>query len=108
MTPHEAFAGYRQMHETTRRMLAAARDGEWEGLINLEIERRGIAERLAEPVDFRGTPLLESKDACIREILEMDGEIRSLTATWMSEMREMLGSLRTQRKVHHAYGRGSG
>jgi hypothetical protein len=106
MTPNEAMAEYQRMRETTRRMLVAATEGQWEGLVSLEIERRAIADRLAGRVDFAATALLAAKDACIRDILEMDTQIRSLTEAWMGEMREMMGTIQSQRKVHKAYSLG--
>lgn len=103
MDSRQALSQYRQARETTRGMLAAATDGDWEGLVNMEIARRAMLDPLtALSLDFGG--LRQEKDACIREILEMDGRIRKLTEAWMAEMRETLSSIQSQRKVEQAYG----
>lgn len=103
MDSRQALDQYRLARETTRGMLAAATDGDWEGLVNMEIARRTVLDPMtALNLDFGS--LRPEKDACIREILEMDARIRTLTEAWMAEMRETLSSIQSQRKVEQAYG----
>jgi flagellar protein FliT len=105
MDARSALTHYRQAHETTRGMLAAAKGGDWEGLVNLEIARRAALDDLtAQAIDFNAGLLRQEKDACIREILEMDAQIRTLTEAWMGEMRQMLVTVQSQRKIEQAYG----
>lgn len=105
MDARSALSQYRQARETTRGMLAAATDGDWEGLLNLEIARRSALDEItAQKIDFGADALRQEKDACIREILEMDARIRTLTEAWMGEMREMLATVQSQRKIEQAYG----
>ena len=105
MNAQEALVQYQKAHDSARAMLVAAQAGDWEGLVNLEISRRNLLEPLATlQVDYRSAGLQEQKDACIRDILNMDEQIRSLTEAWMAEMRDMLSSVQVQRKVNQAYG----
>ncbi len=104
MDARSALAQYRQAREATLGMLAAAKEGDWEGLVNLEIARREVLDPLtAQAIDF-GAGQRQEKDACIREILEMDAQIRTLTEAWMGEMRQMLSTVQSQRKIEQAYG----
>lgn len=107
MDAARALDQYRVIEETTRRMLAAARDGDWEALVNLETARKAMIERVtAQAVDFG--PHAAEKDVFIRAILEADQEITRLTRAWMDEMQDMLATLRAQRKLAEAYHHGSG
>ena len=105
MDARAALNQYLRAQETTRAMLEAARNGDWEGLVNLEIERRATLDSLFEiAVNFRDAGLQEEKDACIRDMLKLDDQIRALTEAWMAEMRETLASVQSQRKLTQAYG----
>lgn len=107
MDATEALDQYRVIEETTRRMLAAARAGDWDTLVNLETDRKAMIERVtAQEVDFG--PRAAEKDGCIRAILKADQEITRLTRAWMDEMQDMLATLRAQRKLAEAYHHGSG
>lgn len=104
MNAREVLAQYHRLQETTRHMLLAAQEGDWERLVNLEIGRRDALDGLAaREIDFGGNALKEERDDCIREILETDARIRALAEAWMAEMRQMLASVQSQRRIERAY-----
>lgn len=104
MDARSALIQYRQARDMTREMLAAAQAADWEGLVNMEIARRASLDQLtAATIDFEQPALRQEKDACIREILDMDAQIRALTDAWMGEMRQMLTTVQSQRKIEQAY-----
>lgn len=105
MTAQDALGQYRAIQRVTQDMLAAARAGDWEALLNMEAGRKtALASLMAQPVDYRAAGLGGDKDACIQSILAMDREISSLTEAWMGEMREMLAAVQSQRRLEKAYG----
>lgn len=107
MDSRDAMARYERIRELTRQMLAAAQQSDWDSLIAVEAERKAVVETVTLPdIDFAASGLMSVKDACINEILEMDAQIRGLTETWMGEMREMLSTVQSQRKLERTYNSG--
>lgn len=109
---------YESVADITGRMLAAARNGDWEGLRTLEADcasqvraLKGI-ETAATAVDARSSALLtDSTDATrlrkrmlIEQILADDREIRRLTESWMAELSSLLNRGRVERQLSMAYG----
>lgn len=102
-----ALARYRAVLETTRQMLDAARAGDWEALVNLEVGRKAAIEAItAQSQGLDYGKLAAQKEACIRSILAADEEITRLTRAWMDEITDILASLQTQRRLAQAYGGG--
>ena len=105
MNAQSALGQYHLASDMTQAMLSAAQNGDWEGLVNIEIERRSVLSPLTNlEIDYRIAGLEEEKNSCIRNILELDQQIRALTEAWMGEMRETLASVQSQRKIAQAYG----
>lgn len=96
---------YAEMLSLTRRMQECVRAEQWDGLIELEQLRASIIDELMKhenDVLWTGSEL-EKKGELIRSILEMDGEIKSLTQRWKGELQEMLGSIDNEKKLNKAY-----
>lgn len=107
MTAHDALSRYREIQEVTRHMLAAAQTGDWEALVNLEAGRKAALAAVTDPsIDYQAAGLASDRDGCILSILDMDQQIRALTEAWMGEMREILGNVRSQRRLEQAYSMG--
>lgn len=96
-------AEYAAALELSQQMLAAARNGNWDELVQLETQRAGMIDRVrnlqgdASPVRH---PELET---LIRQILSCDEEIQQLVKPWMAEASEILDSLQAARKLQQAY-----
>jgi flagellar protein FliT len=97
---------YETVHGITDRMLAAARDRDWDELVRLEsacsnqlgiLRHCDIAQRLTD--EQRG-----KKVRIIRSILENDRQIRELANPWMAQLSAMMQSTGTERKLSRAYG----
>lgn len=107
MNAHEALGQYRQIREMTQAMLAAAQAGDWEALVNMEAGRKAAIAAVTErAIDFQAAGLGAEKDACIHSILDADTRIRALTEAWMSEMRETMAAVQSQRKLEKTYSTG--
>jgi flagellar protein FliT len=96
---------YEAVSQLTDRMLAAARDGEWDTLSELErqcgalvaqLEAAGEAVPLA--VDHRAR-----KVQIIQKILADDRAIRDLVSPWMTELAARLNSTTNSRKLSATY-----
>lgn len=91
----------------TQRMLDAARQSDWDQLVELEQQRSKIIEHL-ETLDTGVAEgrWRERKRELIRATLSADEEIRTLTRDWMRELREVLNSLNAEQKLNRTYGSG--
>jgi flagellar protein FliT len=86
-------------------MLAAARDGEWEQLTELEHECSALVARLA--ANGEAVPLAldcrARKVKIIQKILADDRAIRDLVSPWMADLAARLNSTSTSRKLSTTY-----
>ncbi len=75
----------------SRRMLAAARGGDWDGLAALEAERGRVLERVAG-FDARRLPqpLRRQVAASIADILRCNEDTIALTRDWMATLRRVI------------------
>jgi flagellar protein FliT len=86
-------------------MLDAAREGDWDRLI--EEERRCSAlidglRRLGEvPLS---EPASKAKHGILRKLLADDAEIRTLTQPWLGQLEAMLGASANARRLGDSYG----
>lgn len=96
---------YSGIADLTRRMLAAARDGEWDALIALEQARDVQFARLTACDDGapRDATYRSEKAALIRGVLDDAAEIRGLVEPWQAQLLTMLGSTEQQRRLHETY-----
>ena len=101
----DLMAGYAQALTLTESMLTAARNSEWDRLVQIEIERGRLFEQLRSA--DQNAP--ESDESVIRRretieiILARDEEIKLLTQDWMHELRDILGSATAQRLLNRTY-----
>ena len=96
-TPNTTLGYYESIGYVSRLMLDAARQGNWETIIDAERCCAGLIARLksgnadAEPLD---APSRRRKFEILKSVLAHDAEIRALT---QSRMREIEGDLRSAR-----------
>lgn len=118
MNQDQTIALYESVADITRKMLAAARGGDWEGLRTLESDGARLI-RLLQSVEsdatgehvengVRLTDWTEAerlrKRTLIEQILADDREIRHLTESWMGELSSLINRDRVERQLSMAYG----
>ena len=96
---------YEFLSSITGQMRAAATQGEWDRLVELEGQCSQRVETM-KAVDA-ATPIDEStrlrKVALIRKILADDKEIRNHTEPWMVQLQRLIQSAGQERRLQQAY-----
>lgn len=85
---------YEAILTTTGRMLKAAQSADWEKLITLEHECRGLTKKLmiSDENKVLSSDLRQRKQEIIQQILADDAEIRNLTQPWMVQLQNILNN----------------
>lgn len=101
----EVLATYQEVWAHTQLMLGQARQADWDALVATEAKRYLLIEKLrvGDKSTERSPAFVESKASLIRDILKADEEIRSRSGEWMAELRGILDSLDTKKKIQKAY-----
>lgn len=96
---------YESICALSSRMVLAAQENDWDGLVELEREVVALRELLA-PLDDHvlSAHEIELKRSLIHRILADDAEVRRHTEPWMEQVRRFLGAGANQRRVESAYG----
>jgi len=96
---------YEDLWLLTQQMLDAAQNGDWDALIESELKRNALVERMRVQNDSTNMNAVEQQKAgvIIRKILAADTEIKMLTEAWKGELQEILGSIGTEKKLNKAY-----
>lgn len=95
---------YEQIGSLSARMVDAARDGNWDHLVDLEANVRTLREQLTRGADLDPGPVdIERKRNLIQQILDDDAEVRRHTEPWMEQVRRFLGAGAQKRRVERAY-----
>lgn len=87
-------------------MLEAARQGQWDELVALEQQRAAVMAELMADAAQGAIPdeAAEQVARLIGAILQADAEITPLAKAWQDELKGLLGSMGTERKISQAYG----
>jgi flagellar protein FliT len=106
MNSQEVISLYESVADITEQMLAAARTGDWELLVELETRCSSQVEiiKSTEPRVALTGVVRDRKVKIIRKILEDDREIRNITEPWMAQLSTLMNSAGTERKLARAYG----
>lgn len=99
---------YAFLSSLTGQMRAAATQGEWDNLVELE---KKCSQRVATmKVQDATIPLDENtrkqKVELIRKILADDAEIRNHTEVWMTQLQHIMHSTVQERRLQQAYSGG--
>lgn len=107
MGSSQVIANYESLSALTEQMREAAVQGEWDRLIDLELQcRRHVAAmKEADASTALDEPSRQRKALLIKEILAHDADIRSRTVAWMGQLQRIMQSNRQEQKLHQAYGR---
>lgn len=106
MNSYEVISLYEAVAVITNQMLAAARQGDWDRLVELESRCASHVETLRAgepPAPLTGESRMR-KVKIIKKILADDREIRNLTEPWMAQLSQLINSNGNERKLSHAYG----
>ena len=83
---------------------------EWDRLVALEKTCRAEVDQLIALSDAAPelpSNLSERKAQIIRSVLADDAEIRRLTEPWMTQLEQLIGDARNQRRLAQSYGAGT-
>ena len=96
---------YESISRITKQMLAAARDGDWDTLVQRERDCSGLFARLVGGEDDRprSAEFQCRKAELIRTVLDDDAEIRLLVEPWLNQLSALIGHTGHQRQLAQAY-----
>ncbi len=96
---------YAKISAVTSQMLAAAQDGDWDLLCELEVDCTHFVDALKQidngPQTFE--TMSNKKINYIKNILENDRQIRALVNPWMDKLNGLMNHRQTERKLTQAY-----
>ena len=106
---HPVIENYESLSSLTGQMRAAAMEGEWDRLVELEEQ---CGRHVASMKELDATATLDEearlrKVALIRKILADDAEIRNLTEPWMAQLQRIMQSARQEQRLLEAYSSGA-
>lgn len=95
---------YQQLATVTSQMRQAAKQSEWDHLLELEQQCKQLVALIKQ---LDSSPINEhlrlQKMSLIHKILADDTAIRDYTQPWMSKLQHMMNSSRSEQKVQQAY-----
>lgn len=96
---------YENLWLLTLQMLNSAQNEDWDALVEAELKRNALVERMGvqNESSIMNTDEEQKTGEIIRKILAADSEIKMLTEAWMGELQEILGSIGTEKKLSKAY-----
>jgi len=96
---------YEEILSTTNKMVAAAQNGEWEKLVDLEQGCKLLTKELInnEAKVFLNNELQQKKIKIIRQVLDDDARIRSYTEPKMEKLQAILNANEQKNKLQQAY-----
>lgn len=105
-TEHRIVERYVAMADASSRMLAAAREDDWDGVCAVEKECAGIIAELSTIGDLSPADpgLRRQKFDLMRRVLADDAELRLLTQPWMRKLETMMKTSDTSAKLGRTYG----
>ena len=111
MNQHEQILGiYVSISDKTGEMVKAAQASDWDRLVALEQDCRGLTDQLrrADTAPAEGKHFTERKFELLRKALADDAKVRECTEPWMHQLTQYLGSARQQHRLQSAYGVSAG
>lgn len=97
---------YETVAQLAEKMLEAARQVQWDELVELERQRAAVLSELMADAAQGAVPneVAEQVARLIRATLDHDAECTALAQAWQNELKALLGSMGTERKISRAYG----
>jgi len=99
---------YETVAEITNKMLAAARQGDWDRLAELESSCASQVDliRNEEPRTPLKGAVRERKVALVKQVLEDDRQIRLITEPWFEQLAEIINTADRKPAAAGAHGTG--
>lgn len=106
----QVIENYESLSAITSQMREAAAHGEWDRLIELEVQCRERTEAMKAADTAASTALSETtrkrKVELIHQILADDAAIRSHTEPWMAQLQRIMQNSRLEQRVRQTYSGG--
>lgn len=104
MNDLEMLAIYQDVLGISSEMADAARQNEWDKLVELEVQRAGLMQKMmdSEAIELPDE-MAEKVAGIIRRTLELDAETKELTQLWMGELTQIINSVDAEKKLNNVY-----
>lgn len=101
----DSLSQYAEIWRQSRQMMDAAREGDWDLLIELEQARARLSKALLDQARSSSNFLADQpeKAGLIRNILACDAETKLLIVPRQQELKATFGSIDTEKKLQRAY-----
>jgi flagellar protein FliT len=102
----QLLAAYHQIHTLSSEMIALARAGQWEALVEMQFTYVTAVEKTAEFTGKAGPSqaLQEMLNVKLKQIIDNESELKLLLQQRMEELKTLIGQSTRQNAVNHAYG----
>jgi flagellar protein FliT len=108
-TERQIVERYRRMADASQRMLAAARNDDWDQVCAVERECAQLIAELTDIGDLAPSDptLRQQKLELMKRVLDDDAQIRLLSQPWLKKLDAMMRGPTNSARINRAYGAGS-
>ncbi|EIX9031598.1 flagella biosynthesis regulatory protein FliT [Klebsiella aerogenes] len=102
----QLLAAYQQIHTLSSQMIALARAGQWEALVEMQFAYVTAVEKTAEFTGKAGPSLAlqEMLNAKLKQIIDNEGVLKGLLQQRMEQLKRLIDQSTRQNAVNTAYG----
>ena len=102
----QLLAAYQQIHTLSSQMIALARAGQWEALVEMQFAYVTAVEKTAEFTGKAGPSLAlqEMLNAKLKQIIDNEGVLKGLLQQRMEQLKTLIDQSTRQNAVNTAYG----
>ncbi|EPV8393749.1 MULTISPECIES: flagella biosynthesis regulatory protein FliT [Enterobacteriaceae] len=102
----QLLAAYQQIHTLSSQMIALARAGQWEALVEMQFAYVTAVEKTAEFTGKAGPSLAlqEMLNAKLQQIIDNEGALKGLLQQRMEQLKTLIDQSTRQNAVNTAYG----
>ncbi|HDS4950228.1 flagella biosynthesis regulatory protein FliT [Klebsiella aerogenes] len=102
----QLLAAYQQIHTLSSQMIALARAGQWEALVEMQFAYVTAVEKTAEFTGKAGPSLAlqEMLNAKLQQIIDNEGLLKGLLQQRMEQLKTLIDQSTRQNAVNTAYG----
>lgn len=102
----QLLAAYQQIHTLSSQMIALARAGQWEALVEMQFAYVTAVEKTAEFTGKAGPSLAlqEMLNVKLQQIIDNEGVLKGLLQQRMEQLKTLIDQSTRQNAVNNAYG----
>lgn len=102
----QLLAAFQQIHTLSSQMIALARAGQWEALVEMQFAYVTAVEKTAEFTGKAGLSLAlqEMLNAKLKQIIDNEGVLKGLLQQRMEQLKTLIDQSTRQNAVNNAYG----